>query len=73
MYEHAHSVCNKMRIKMSHACGEIEEDVCFVQSKLHPLIFFLSQTVCNAVTLPRKDCNSAVCRQRLFENCNLNL
>lgn len=64
-----------MRIKMSHACGEIEEEMyaLFKVNYSHPLIFFLSQTVCNVVTLPRKDCNSAVCRQRLFENCNLNL
>lgn len=62
-----------MRIKMSHARGEMEEETyaLFKVNYAHPLIFLCSPTACNAIALPRKDCNSTVRWRRLFENGNL--
>jgi len=44
---------NKMRIKMSHARGEMEEETyaLFKVNYAHPLIFLCSQTACNATPL----------------------
>lgn len=67
-----------MRIKMSRASGEMGEEMyaLFKVNYARPLIFLCSQTACNTVALPRRDCNSALrrCRRRrrLFENCNEN-
>lgn len=44
----------------------------FKVNYVRPLIFLCSQTACNTVALPRRDCNSALRRRRLFENCNEN-
>jgi len=62
-----------MHIKMSHARGEMEEEMYALYKANYgcPLIFLYGQTACNAFALPRKDCNSAARQPRLFEDCEL--
>jgi len=62
-----------MHIKMSHARGEMEEEMyaLYKVNYSHPLIFLCGQTVCNIFALSQKDCNSAARQPQLFENCKL--